>query len=57
MIMTKENAFALRVVSIWNKLPEDVVSAPDTNAFKNRLDAFMANQDKMFDYYRADVNL
>ncbi len=56
-LAVRENAFALRVVPIWNKLPEDVVSAPDTNAFKNRLDAFMSNQDIMFDDYRADVNL
>jgi len=30
--------FSNRVVPMWNKLPEDVVSAESTNQFKNRLD-------------------
>ena len=32
--------FSQRVVSQWNSLPEDVVIAPSTNAFKNRLDKY-----------------
>ncbi len=53
----RENAFAIRVVPTWNKLPEDIVSAPDIDAFKNRLDEFMSTQDIMFNDYRADLNL
>ena len=30
--------FSLRVVDLWNSLPESVVSAPRLNSFKNRLD-------------------
>ncbi|KAL8561621.1 hypothetical protein ACOMHN_001353 [Nucella lapillus] len=32
------NYFAHRVVATWNSLPEEVVTAPSTNAFKSRLD-------------------
>ena len=32
--------FSLRVVDLWNSLPESVVSAPSLNSFKNRLDKF-----------------
>ena len=32
------NSFSRRVISDWNQLPEEVVSAPSLNAFKNRLD-------------------
>jgi len=32
--------FSQRVVADWNRLPQYVVDAPSTNAFKNRLDKF-----------------
>ena len=35
--------FSNRIVSPWNQLPEYVVSAPTTNAFKNRLDQHLAS--------------
>lgn len=35
---TSLNAFSNRVVSDWNALPRDVVSAKTTNEFKNKLD-------------------
>jgi len=34
----RQNFFSLRIISEWNKLPQDVVEAPSTNTFKNRLD-------------------
>jgi len=34
----RQNFFSLRIVSEWNKLPQDVVEAPSINTFKNRLD-------------------
>ena len=34
----RQNFFSLRIVNEWNKLPQDVVEAPSTNTFKNRLD-------------------
>ena len=33
-------SFAIRAVNDWNNLPKDVINAPSTNAFKNRLDKF-----------------
>ena len=30
--------FTLRVATIWNELPEDIVNAKNTQAFKNALD-------------------
>ncbi len=34
----KHNFFTLRVAKIWNKLPDDVVTAPTVGAFKRCLD-------------------
>ena len=56
-LQLRENALAIRVVPTWNKLPEDVVSAPDINLFKYRLYEFRSNRDLMFNDYRADLNL
>ena len=33
--------FTQRVVKLWNKLPENVVSAPSMNCFKNKLDSHL----------------
>ena len=35
---TSVNAFSNRVVTDWNSLPRDVVSATTTDTFKNKLD-------------------
>lgn len=35
-----EHFLSNRVVKVWNALPEDVVMAPNTNTFKNRLDKY-----------------
>jgi len=34
----RSNFFSMRVVNLWNSLPEDVVTAPSLNVFKGRLD-------------------
>ncbi len=47
----------MRVVPIWNKLPEDMVSAPDIDAFKNKLDELMLNHDIFYDDFKVKVNL
>ena len=39
-IEVRHECFSLRVVDLWNSLPESVVSAPSLNSFKNRLDKF-----------------
>ena len=36
--------FSHRVVSHWNALPEEVVTAPSINCFKNRLDQHWATR-------------
>ena len=43
-------SFGNRVTSIWNSLPEDVVSAPTVNSFKNRLDKHWLHQCMRFDW-------
>jgi hypothetical protein len=51
----RQNFFSLRVVNHWNSLPEQVVSAPSLNCFKNRLDKqwrkyrYVINPDEMLD--------
>ena len=42
--------FSQRVVSLWNSLPEDVLSAPSINAFKNRLDKHWHNVAFRYDF-------
>ena len=34
----RSNFFSMRVVNVWNSLPEDVVTAPSLNTYKGRLD-------------------
>ena len=43
-------SFGVRVINIWNSLPEKVVSADTVQTFKNRLDKFWSNQDIVFNY-------
>ena len=43
------NYFGLRAINLWNSLPEDVVTAPSVNAFKNRLDKHWANLPSLFE--------
>jgi hypothetical protein len=33
--------FSLRITDMWNSLPDYIVGAPSTNAFKSRLDKAM----------------
>lgn len=39
--LTAHHFLSNRVVTNWNKLPEDVVTASSTNAFKNKLDKWI----------------
>ena len=38
----RQNSFGLRVVKLWNSLPEDIVEAPSIYAFERRYDKFMS---------------
>jgi len=45
----RKYSFTIRVVDIWNNLPESVISADSVDSFKIRLDRFWSNQDILFD--------
>ena len=36
----RKYSFCNRVTNIWNSLPEDIVTAPSVDSFKNRLDRY-----------------
>jgi len=40
-------SFAPRILTVWNRLPEIVISADTTDTFKRRLDKFWQHQDIM----------
>jgi hypothetical protein len=46
----KTNSFKHRTITSWNSLPEDVVSAPSLNAFKNRLDRHWSRHPLLYDH-------
>ena len=43
-------SFTERVVAAWNTLSENVVTAPNINCFKSRLDRYWRNEPLKFDY-------
>ena len=45
-------SFTVRVTKYWNALPDEIVKAPSTNSFKNRLCKFYENSPIMYDDYR-----
>ena len=47
----RRHYFSHRIVSIWNSLPDSVVSAESVNSFKSRLDKFWSMHDFVYDYY------
>ena len=52
----KGHVFSHRIVNDWSSLPEDVVSAPSVNAFKNRLDSHWRNHPWLYDW-EAELEL
>ncbi len=52
---TRAEFFTSRVIDTWNSLPQEVVSAPSTDAFKARLDKHWEKVDWMYDY-EADTD-
>ncbi len=47
---TRGHFFSNRVIDLWNSLPHDVVTAPDVDSFKNRLDSHWETIDWLYDY-------
>ena len=50
----RQHAFKCRTVNVWNSLPEEVVTAPNVNTFKNRLDKFWENHPQRFNWEAED---
>ena len=46
--------FTVKIVNLWNSLPENVVSAYTVNTFKNRLYKFWSDQELVYDY-KAEI--
>ena len=46
----RKYSFTVRIVNLWNSLPENVISANTVNTFKNRLDKFWSDQELVYDY-------
>ena len=38
-------SFCNKITNVWNSLPEDIITAPSVNSFKNRLDKFWSTQE------------
>ena len=48
--------FTNRVISVWNTLPDTVVSANTIDTFKARLDRFWSDQDQEVKYnWKSDI--
>jgi hypothetical protein len=56
-LLVCNNSFAQRTVNIWNRLPEDVVTATSVDAFKARLDNFMQTIMNIYDDAPARLDL
>ena len=52
----RKNSFGVRIVNIWNNLPENIVNSSNVNTFKNRLDKHWENQEILFNY-RAELKI
>ena len=52
----RKHSFSIRITNNWNNLPEQIVNAPNTNTFKNRLDKLLNNQEVKYNY-KAALNL
>jgi hypothetical protein len=46
----------MRVAKVWNKLPDQVIHAASTNAFKNRLDKYWESEEIYYSNHRAEIS-
>ena len=51
----RKNSFVIRTAKIWNNLPENIVTAPTTNSFKNRLDKYWINQEQLYNDFKTAI--
>jgi hypothetical protein len=52
----RKNIFAMRVAKVWNKLPDQVIHAASTNAFKNRLDKYWESEEIYYSDHRSEIS-
>ena len=45
-----QNFFSIRIVKLWNSLPDNVINAPSLPSFKRRFDRYMKNQEGAYNY-------
>ena len=51
----RKYSFNIRVISLWNSLPSDLVNAKDVKTFEIGLDKHWQNQDLMFMDHKAKI--
>ena len=49
----RKNSFTNRVVKLWNSLTEEIVTAPNTNTFKARLDRYWEDKEAVYNYKKG----
>ena len=49
----RKNSFTNRVVKLWNSLTEEIVTAPNTNTFKARLDRYWEDKETVYNYKKG----
>jgi len=52
---TRKYNFTNRIISIWNGLPDTVISATTVDTFKARLDRFLQNQEVIYNW-KTDIH-
>ena len=45
-----QNFFSIRIVKLWNSLPDNVFNAPSLPSFERRFDRYMRNQEGVYNY-------
>ena len=46
----RKYSFSVRIVSVWNSLPDSVITSDSINTFKNALGRHWQNEDILFNY-------
>ncbi len=46
----RRSFFTNRVIDLWNELPEEVVTSPKVDTFKERLDKYWLSKDWLYDF-------
>ena len=50
-------SFTTRVCRLWNSLPDEIVTAENVKSFEIALDRHWANQDLMYNDFKADISI